>query len=526
MRRLSYIAIGIFMQWILCCIVQICIHEVDMNRNSNLYVQSFTPHHIQKLQLGYTKLMISTSSSNDNNNDDAANDIDISNINEAQLLLACRSWLLRKHKLEWKEKKRRADAASSPLNNEGYFWPDPNDLLYLREDPDPYNLNYNETYAEYYGYKRNGVRLLTSQDTTYSGKNYLVDEIIHPQVEERASTSTNPFSTNPLYPSDEHIRRSNAKMKLWNNETWKQEWYSKRWEGKVATDEQKLQDKHDKLLRTIPNDIIESESFEEMSETNVTSAIISYLVGNQRKSESRKSNKDKRQIEREAFREWREQVKKEACGGSKPTEKMTMVELQAKLKKAAAARFVDPFESSLARKITASNNIRPSSNHELSFSPSIRTMKKLKKVRSEKSAMAYQTRLANSKETNTSPSKNITKFYNFNEPEILVGELTPVQAMLNIGAALDQNKIPSPIDVEIILQPGRLGRRRDTLRRILNECFGLRGKVVPSGIDNEEDSELLFTTKCTIDQLGQFVLSMMSSTGRVAHKYEHYEEKF
>ena len=216
-------------------------------------------------------------------------------------------------------------------------------------------------------------------------------------------------------------------------------------------------------------------------------------------------------------------MKKEACGGSKPTEKMTMVELQAKLQKAAAARFVDPFESSLARKITASNNImRPSSNHELSFSPSVRTMKKLKKVRSEKSTMAYQTRLANSKETNTSPPKNITKFYNFNEPEILVGEITPVQAMLNIDAALDQDKIPSPIDVEIILQPGRLGRRRDTLRRILNECFGLRGKVVPSG--NDEDSEFLFTTKCTIDQLGQFVLSMMSSTGRVAHKYEHYEE--
>ena len=88
-------------------------------------------------------------------------DIDLSSINESQLLLACRSWLLRKHKLEWKEKKRRADAAASPLNNEGYFWPDPNDLLYLREDPDPYNLNYNETYGEYYGYKRNGVRFLT-----------------------------------------------------------------------------------------------------------------------------------------------------------------------------------------------------------------------------------------------------------------------------------------------------------------------------------------------------------------------------
>ena len=89
-------------------------------------------------------------------------DIDISGIEEAQLLLACRAYLLRKHKLEWKQKKRRAEAAASPLFNEGYFWPDPNDLVYLREDPDPENLVYNETYAENYGYKRNGVRFLTS----------------------------------------------------------------------------------------------------------------------------------------------------------------------------------------------------------------------------------------------------------------------------------------------------------------------------------------------------------------------------
>jgi hypothetical protein len=30
--------------------------------------------------------------------------IDMSVINEAQLMLACSSWLMRKHKFEWKEK--------------------------------------------------------------------------------------------------------------------------------------------------------------------------------------------------------------------------------------------------------------------------------------------------------------------------------------------------------------------------------------------------------------------------------------
>ena len=203
--------------------------------------------------------------------------VDITSINEAQLLLACRSWLLRKHKLEWKEKKRRVEAAASPLNNEGYFWPDPNDLLYLREDPDPYNLNYNETYSEYYGFKRNGVRFLTSRDTTYSGKNYFETA---PTVEERASISDNPFSTNPVYPSDEHTRRSNAKLRLWNNSTWKQEWYNRRWRGKVATYPQNIQKKQNKLLRGISNEVIESPLFDSMSEVEVTDAILTYLISN------------------------------------------------------------------------------------------------------------------------------------------------------------------------------------------------------------------------------------------------------
>ncbi len=128
------------------------------------------------------------------------------------MLLACRSYLLRKHRVEWKQKKRRAEAAASPLLNEGYFWPDPNDLLYLREDPDPYNLEYNKTYGKYYGYKRNGVRFLTSaRDTTYSGKNYFADDE-SPAENESPSTSNSPFSTNPIYPSKEYVRQSEAKL--------------------------------------------------------------------------------------------------------------------------------------------------------------------------------------------------------------------------------------------------------------------------------------------------------------------------
>mmetsp|Transcript_5717 Transcript_5717/g.12454 ORF Transcript_5717/g.12454 Transcript_5717/m.12454 type:complete len:533 (-) Transcript_5717:307-1905(-) len=429
-------------------------------------------------------------------------DIDISNVNEAQVLLACRAYLLRKHKVEWKGKKRRAQAAASPTNNEGYFWPDPNDLLYLREDPDPYNLIYNETYAEYYGYKRNGVRFLTSQDTTYSGKNYLIDESVEPE-NERASTSANPFSTNPLYPPDEHVRRSNAKKRLWNNETWVEEWYNRRWAGKVATENQKKLEKEEKLLHEIPNDVLESPSFDSMTEEEVTEAIITYLAANQRKSESRKSNKDKRQIERESFREWREQVKQEAHNSHMLDQNITTRDVSRKV-------------------------VPPSKDDALSFSPSVETMEKLRAQRSEKSRKAFQTRLANSKTNVSSSSKKkmteLRQSYNQKtnytdnddasldlEPE---GETSPVQALLQIDMALDNNKIPSPSDVETILKPGRLGRRRDTLRRILSECFALRGKCVPALTG---DSDFRFVTTCTIEELGVFVL------GKLRQNLAHYD---
>lgn len=475
--------------------------------NSRRYHLSQSYHQLSHIRVGILKQSISDGkveydiiqslntsppSSDNNATCESSVAVDISSINEAQLLLACRSWLLRKHKLEWKEKKRRVEAAASPLNNEGFFWPDPNDLLYLREDPDPYNLNYNETYSEYYGFKRNGVRFLTSRDTTYSGKNYYE---MAPPVEERASISDNPFSTNPVYPSEEHTRRSNAKLRLWSNTTWKEEWYNRRWRGKVATYPQKLQDKQNKLLRGISNEVLESPLFDSMSEDEVTVAILTHLISNHRKSESRKSNKDKRMLERESFREWREQVKQEARDA--PRNQTITIAMK-----------------EIARKVSP-----PSDNNLLSFTPSVNAMAELKKKRSEKARKAFQARLANSKAASSTANK-ITLRRNNNlevgsrrgndSDGFLVDQkmISSVQALLNIDMALDHNKMPSPEDVEIILKPGRLGRRRDTLRRILSECFDLRGKCVPS----LAGGDLLFVTKCTIDDLGAFALSKLRQT--------------
>lgn len=146
----------------------------------------------------------------------------------------------------------------------------------------------------------------------------------------------------------------------------------------------------------------------------------------------------------------------------------------------------------------------------LSFSPSQETMKRLRAQRSEKSRRAFQTRTDSSKENITKTSTKILRGYNrqikHTENDFIDGQVSPMQAILNIDLALDNDSLPSPLDVEIMLKPGRLGRRRATLTRILRECFHLRGKCVPA---LSGDPKLLFVTTCTIQELGVFVLSKL-----------------
>lgn len=442
-------------------------------------------------------------------------EIDTTNIDEAQVLLACRSYLLRKHKLEWTDKKRRVEAANSPLNSEGYFWHDPSDLIYLREKPDPYDLSYiynDISNDDDYGY-----------NTTYDDKNNLEedDDDDDPSASEEENMaywamSNNPFSTNPAftYPSSEHIRRSNSKLRLWNNSTWKEQWYNKRWKGRVVSRAQKTQRRQDKLLGDIPSDILESPKLASLSEEEVTEAIITYLQANQRKSEARKNNKKFKEAERMALRQWRKNVQIEteiARDNGETTMKGILLK-------------ADP----------------PSSmENALSFEPSAEIMQKIQKIRGEKSKRAFATRMANTKTKNgaSTSGKGISKLRRspkedgnpeHGEDDIdEEGTRSPMQSILLIDMALDNNDTPSPIDVETILKPGRLGRRRHVLRRILSECFDLRGKCVPryvkdgvatagedgddhqSMIEKEKEEELLFVTKCTIDELGSFVLAKL-----------------
>ena len=410
---------------------------------------------------------------------------DISNIDEAQVLLACRAYLRRKHKIEWTAKKQRAEAAASPLNNEGYFWYDPNELMYLREDPDPYNLNYNETDVVF---GSNGRRERKAGPEfvrqIFEDEDYLDPEPFIPEVRSVAF-STNPFSTAPLHPPEEHVRRSTAKENLWNNQTWRELWYKRRWGGKVLTEEKKRRKRRENLLESIPSDVLDSKTFDQMSQNEVMEAIITYMNANERRLESRERKKLERRKHREETREWKRSVKEQAL----------------------QSRDANNTLSQTSRKETQSRSAPP-----LSFTPSTEVMKQLRATRSEQSKKAFQTRLNNfnSNSSETSSSKEMTKLrrqYNKTDCDDDSADISPVQAILRIDMALDHKKLPSSSDVEIMLKPGRLGRRRAVLKRILNDCFDLRGKCVPPSDVNSNTGDLLFVTKCTINELGSFVLA-------------------
>lgn len=413
-----------------------------------------------------------------------ATQLNITNMDEAEVLLACRAYLRRKHKIEWTAKKKRAEAAASPLNNEGYFYHDPNELMYLREDPDPYNLNYNETDVVF---GSNGRRERKAGPEfvrqIFEDEDFLNPEPFIPE-DRPVAFSTNPFSATPLHPSEEHVKRSSAKESLWNNQTWKELWYKRRWEGKVLTEEKKRRKRRDKLLDSIPSDVLDSNTFDQMSQNEVMEAIITYMNANERRLESRKRKKLEIRKHREETREWKRNVKEQA-----------LQTLDAENSRAQALR-----------------KETQSSSSPLSFTPSVEIMQQLRAERSEKSKRAFQTRLMNSNSSQTFSSNQMTKLRrHYNESfDDDSDDISPVQAILRIDMALDHKELPSSSDIEIMLKPGRLGRRRDVLKRILNDCFDLRGKCVPPSVDVSNEESLLFVTKCTIDQLGSFVLAKMS----------------
>lgn len=387
--------------------------------------------------------------------------MDVDSVTDAEALLACRAYLQRKNRLgSWKDYQRRkeslrqASAIGSAQTPEsvGYFWENPEELVYLdrhEDDEEDEAMQQEDSEDEEHGV------VFESAEEKNGGVTMILGRTL--SALERGAE----FTSFPTSPSEERVNRSNAAKKTWSDPEWKAMWYEKRW-GRLrnTTPLASKQKRLDDRIRSMPPKMFESEELASLTEEEIEEAIRTYVVSNRKRSRAHTTDA---RIEKKKRAEKEEAERREGKGEKAKIDLM--------------------FGSDDA-------------------------MKEAQKKRSERAAKAYQTRLAN--QNRNRPATKKTSKRTVPTDALPTGDM-PKDAVVRVQAALESNQLPSIADIELILEPPKLGRRKDLLRRILNEHFDLRGKCVPAD-PSDEDSALLFVTQCSIDQLGSFVLEKMSES--------------
>ena len=254
------------------------------------------------------------------------------------------------------------------------------------------------------------------------------------------------FSAIDGKPTSLHIRRSEAAKKRWADPEWKARWYEKRW-GKRRTAKQyrierKIERTKERIRRMNPDEFLKSKELTSMSQDEIAKAIQLFVRSNKKRVESRKRTLQ----ERKELIAWN------------------------------STAVLEKEEKLLDR-----DSLLQRDQKELAAS---------KKKRSELAKKTYRKRLPEHKDA-FQPSVH-TK-----------ATSSPLE---RIESDLEQKRFPAVMDVEAILIPRKVAGRKIVLRRILSECFDLRGRCIPT--EDDPDS-FIFATNCSIQALGEFVLDKL-----------------
>lgn len=265
------------------------------------------------------------------------------------------------------------------------------------------------------------------------------------------------FTSLPAEPSTTRLRRSQSAKKLWKDPDFRQRWQESRWGDKQSAEERQKKLVKSRV-RQLPREFWGSDELASMTKEEINMAIETYVSGRKKRSASTKK----------ALRERKEAFKSSSS---------------------------DYNDERVAR------NSLFAMDHE--------TLKEQQRLRSERAKARYETRLKNQqkKKGKPKPEKQSRK------RAYLPKGLTPQDAILRIEAKLDENEYPTVNDLKIIMAPQKLGKRRDLLKQILLELFDLRGKCVPSDL-NDEASDQLFVTTAPVQQLGDFVVHLLETRAK------------
>jgi hypothetical protein len=418
-------------------------------------------------------------------------------ISDAEALLACHAFLRRKKRLEWTgaaERRRRQEQAIaaadegplSGLRPAGFFWEDRSQLPHVGLSDDSYREQ--DTNIE-----RSSDLEKEKKSTTISsvGDWALVEEedeleeplstwesLIAPdktsrfslpidEEDEETSFVVDDFSAIDYVPSVSHTRRSQAALRRWSDPAWKEKWWNRRWGDKkpnLPSEKQKLNNSRQRrtemrVRKLNPEELLASPEMAELSPDEIAEAIRTYRLAKLKRSRSRRKFLDQRN----------DNVTKDYAKSSE-----------------------DDSSSPIPRDYFAQSDENQ--------------LREIQRIRSERAKEIYRKRLENDSYARTNGVKRRSRTFELVSPdESLPVATTPKEALSKINASLDAYRYPSIHDVELLLSSSRLAKRKETLIRILKDCFGLRGKCVPS-IKAGNESTMLFVTDCPIDVLGAFVL--------------------
>ena len=494
---------------------------------------------------------LATSSDNYNGDDDDDDIIDNDiTVSDEDLLLACRSYLQKKNRLgQWtafeaRRKSRQHQQQRSQASQSGFFWDDPSELKYFRQQthmitPGNINTNYNnndddidldeddeedpmmmhdnsgndndEDIIRYISAAAVSETYYVPEPTSkieqitfdFKGEQSEQNDNDDDSDDATAAEESSPlelwarhFSTFPMQPSKSQRNRSNAVKKRWEDPEWKARWYERRW-GKLSssssdsTDENTIKDdgkenegtasssnrnsengslsastsikknwKQGAKTSALTPDFLASDVFNSLTEEEIRRAVEMYLQSNKKRTDTRKRTQE---------------VRRKSLLMSAPT--------------------------------TASNITAKVPPNALAWDRDPQALEEARRIRSERAKKSYQTRLKNNNQrskqraTKTSAAATTAVTQTRKNPT----ESAPKDALSRIASDLDKSRLPQLQDLKLIAGPAKLPKRKKLLIRLISEYFGLRGKCVPVG--NEDDSETLqFITNCSVSQLIAFAL--------------------
>ena len=430
--------------------------------------------------------------------DEAPANIAVEDLSDAEVLLACRSYLSKRKKIEWSAAERRkrareqsAQYTAGESGTVGYFWENPEELVYLKAGGSGDKRGSGGTSGA-----EGGGKYLSGSDgnsgdgggslaMAFDGGDLWSDGVVEDDadVSPAASFDDDYFvsaadrierSVLGGYlsgPSEEHTRRSEAQKSKWKDPKWKDEWYKRRWGEKgekMKSDDEKAQKKLEDMVNAIPADVLALPELVEMSDADVASAVQIYLESRRKRSETNENKKREKVV-----------TKRVSRGSTQPDDEDSAI-------------IVSSVDFSLS-----DDEIARSKQQE----------------RSKRAKRAYQTRRANEenrrKEEDAGGCNDEESAREVRKPSAVPHMFAPhkvaaQQAQEQIEWALHAKTSIDTAAIDKLMVPEKMRGRKQLLLRILKERFGKEGKCIPRA-----DGRMAFATTAPIGKLAAYIQTLL-----------------